>query len=219
MSLTIEHRSPEQLREHNDDTVMFTVVSGVSESGKSALSAHAKSTGLASRIKYLRVAAEASGGDDPFGYLDICDQSNPAEALRRAKAIWSRIEELTRDGPGISYIETMKHPWLMRSLGELAATGEVNAHHLLVYVDAPLEKRVAREVARTGRSTEDIQESVAAKDAIKAGLGLAGLKSMADITIMNDGTLEEFTDLADGLVRGQAVLYSPAGSGQAVYYD
>jgi dephospho-CoA kinase len=176
------------------ETQLLLILGGSSESGKSAFGKLLLEEQLANRIKYLRVAREISTrdglGDDPMNYLNV--DLPEIERIARSKKLWQGVTDVASNAARVSVVETMKHPHLLTDLGQLIEQGAINARFLMVYIDAPFEKRVEREVLKTGLSSSEITEKVKLKDEEKSRLGDKDLSSLADIVVWNNGEAQDY---------------------------
>lgn len=215
MPFSIEHHKPHYPTPDTPSTRLFVFVGGTSESGKSELTTIAQQRGDAHRIKYLRVAnelnAELYGVNDPFAFLNPeHEQSELHHAL-----FWQRLNSLVETGPRIAFVETIKHPELLRSFGRAA----LDAKLYTIFVDADFEQRVAREASRLGANPDAIRQYISEKDTLKHSFGLEGVRSLTDLSVLNDGSHEEYTDWAHGLVDDLSERFESTSTDEAILYE
>ncbi|GAB5536748.1 MAG: dephospho-CoA kinase [Rubricoccaceae bacterium] len=114
----------------------------------------------------------------------------------------------------LAALNAIVHPAVRRAMLEAMEQARADGIRLLVYeaaliyetgadrildhvavVDAPVETRIARAMARDGSTREQVLARMARQ------LDADELRRRADTVIDNDGTLDDLHELADGLVR------------------
>lgn len=178
--------------ESDTSTPILLLLAGSSESGKSTMGKMAVETDLASRLKYLNISAgilmNGSKSNEIIDVLASLEQpGNEAIFAAFVERYIDLTTEILANRGGIAVVETLKHPGLVRAL---QASDRVRAFS--VFVDADLEKRVERESVKAGLTIEETRVRVLAKDQTKGSLGLEEIRQGADITIMNDGSYEDY---------------------------
>ena len=215
MAFSVEHHTPEYPTPDTLSTQLFVFVGGTSESGKSELTSLAQQRGDAHRIKYLRVANELNdelyGVNDPFQFLDPSHE----QSEQHYELFWQRLAQLTETGPRIAFVETIKHPELLRSFGRTA----LDAKLYTIFVDADFEQRVQREASRLGVQPDTIRESIRQKDELKNTFNLNGVRSLADVTVLNDGTHREYRNWGNGLVDGLTERFERTSADEAILFE
>lgn len=216
MSFSAEFRRKNIPEPDTDRTRLFVFVSGTSESGKSDFTTRGYSQGYAHRIKYLHIAnalgAEHYGNDDPFAYLQ--ETNNPLLETNHSM-FWKKLDQLTADGPRISVIETLKHPLLLRSMGNTA----IDAKLLSIFIDADFEERVARESERLGVPVETIRKQTEQKDIHKVKLGLNQIRNSADIIVANNGSYDEFVQWSTELFESLSARFPSNNASKPIIYE
>ncbi len=215
MSLSVEHITNNPPEPQNGSTRLFVFVGGTSESGKSELTKTANERGDAHRVKYLRIANELSdelyGNNDPYSFLS----SNHPLLDSHLALFWDRLGMLVESVPRITFIETIKHPQLLRSFGQTT----LNATLLTVFVDADIELRIAREAKRLQVSPDSIRDLVLEKDALKRSVGLDEVRNMADIVVHNDGSHAEYVEWAHTFSAQLSDQFPASERGSAILFE
>jgi dephospho-CoA kinase len=168
-------------------------ISGTFASGKGTLAAYlAKHYNLLNVSTSDMLAAEAMR---EFGNTDRPSKHAAGERLRRAQgggvlaqiALDKLVSDKTHDGIVVSDL---------RSLGE--ANVVKNAGGIIIFVDAPIELRYQRMTSRardaeTNITLADFKEREAREwcsGTTDADFNLGGIKTLADIQLTNDNTLD-----------------------------
>lgn len=215
MSFSIEHHASKYPTPDTPSTRLFVFVGGTSESGKSELTTIAHQRGDAHRIKYLRVANELSaelyGTGDPFEFLN----PNHEHSEMHHALFWQRLESIVEAGPRIAFIETIKHPELLRSFGRAA----LDAKLYTIFIDADFDQRVEREAARLGVNPEHIRQYISEKDALKQSIGLEGVRGLADATILNNGSHDEYVSWAHALISEFTERFESTSQDSAILFE
>ncbi|HDR73922.1 MAG TPA: flagellar hook-basal body complex protein FliE [Methanoculleus sp.] len=90
----------------------------------------------------------------------------------------------------------------IRSDAEVAVFREAFENFTLIGVDAPFELRFQRLNDRKRSDDPADEESMRARDARELGWGLGRALEMADATISNDGSIQEFRDEVIAILKG-----------------
>jgi hypothetical protein len=178
--------------EGNPDAPILLLLAGSSESGKSTMGKMAVETDLASRIKYLNISAKilmnGSKSNEIIDVLSVLEQEgNEVPFAEFLDVFIDEIIEVVSTRGGVAVVETLKHPGLVYALQN---SSRVRAFS--VFVDADLNKRVERESIKAGATFEETMEAVLKKDKAKGSLGLEEIRDGADLTMINNGTYEEY---------------------------
>lgn len=181
------------------------LLSGTSESGKSYMGRLLLKAGVASRIKLLRVVRELQERgilprlQDHTGKLDpnlvLNDLVSPH--YPNAETIFAKLKELITETP-IAVVETIKHPLVIET-----ARLDDSFAVLSIFIDASRHHRLEREAAKTGKSTLELNTAISKKDREKAAYGNTQIERIADLVIINNGTLEAYDQFC--LALGEAV--------------
>ncbi|MEO0557049.1 MAG: dephospho-CoA kinase [Bacteroidota bacterium] len=121
------------------------------------------------------------------------------------------------DETELAALNAIVHPAVRRAMLEAMEQARIDGVELLVYeaalifetnadqildhvavVDAPIETRIARAMARDGSTREQVEARMTRQ------LAPAELRRRADTVIDNDGSMEELHALADGLLASLA---------------
>ena len=200
----------------NKHEKLFICLGGSSESGKSSFSQRMLQVHNANRVKYLRATNEfgiSSGlvDTDPFSML-----GDENEDQRRINEIgtWRTIDSATEGKSRITVIESLKHPGLLKSFAQAA----LNSCLYVVYIDADLSLRIAREASHRGQSIEETADQIRRKDMEKTIHGSEGVKQLADVVLYNNGDQEEYYAWIDNFAITVARMYPNDDDVVAVEY-
>ena len=197
--LVVKINSPEAFRGffsvENLDKPALIILSGTSESGKSTFGKLSVELGIGHRLKIYKAVRElAEAGKlpnidelNPFDYASWLE-SDESLTRRASQEISSKYIQLMQetDVP-IGVAETIKHPWMVTELKKIPTIKTLS-----LFIDADLNRRVDREVIKTGRDVQEVRYSVSEKDRWKETFGTAKVKDLSDVVIVNDGNYETY---------------------------
>lgn len=184
---------------------LLHIMSGTSESGKSTFGNRLQHNKIATRYKILTAVAylqkkdylpsqTGGSGNDPMNLLDYIEKNytkTQEERLLIVRRVQEHLEEI--DTP-IAVIETVKHPWLIKDF-----TLYPKLRAISYFITADINKRTSRESLKRGTSYQDTLQDIKDKDATKNRFGNSQIEYLADITIRNNGSIEEYKNLIDAI--------------------
>lgn len=181
--------SPENLEL---SVVLF--ISGTSESGKSTFGKLAVESGTGHRLKIYATLADVRDemgtvSTEPTSYdYGTRIASDPDLTEKTARGISNKYKQLMSEtGVPIVVVETIKHRWMVDHFKQFP-----DIRFLSIFIDADLERRIAREAEKTGRPLADIKTEVLSKDEWKRELGSESIDKVADIHVMNNGSFDTY---------------------------
>ena len=174
------------------------VIGGMSESGKSTVGKYLDSKGIR-RLKivtYLRGVMEEEGARGNFQEWNERNvKKNPEHHRQRFVEEFSRA--ITKGGIEYCCLESLYGPELGKYIREYFGRDKV----VIVYVDIPLETRLARQVIRQNLSNiEEAETHLLPRDEIKKEWRVPEIKEIADVIIDNSGNIKELHQKVDEMV-------------------
>lgn len=176
---------------------LAVLVTGMPGSGKSVLSDIAEKLGIPvyNMGDFIRREAMRRGvplTDEELGRL--------AMELRRQRGKGAvallTVEELERDGVEVCLIDGV------RSLDEVHVFKKHFRHVVIVAVHSSPSTRYKRLRGRGRRDDPKSWDEFVRRDLRELNLGIGNVIALADIMLVNEGTLEEFRDAGEKTLRG-----------------
>lgn len=178
------------------DKVVFALT-GMSECGKSTVGKYLDSRGIP-RLKIVKIFERVRDIMEPEldqeTFVKKSEEKDP-------HILWDAfidelLSEMNRRGARMASIESLYGgglgPYLKQRLGN---------HFFIVYVEAPLKKRIELQMIRQSLSgEEEAKRLLLPRDKIKEDSGIPLLKEMADEIIDNSGTLDDLYKATENLI-------------------
>lgn len=201
---------------------VLVLVGGTSESGKSTLSRMAVEKGVGHRLKIYKAVSELigelslphPGGElNPFDYSSWLEEEHPQLIETVSLGIHDKYMKIMveTDVP-IGIVETIKHPWMISGFEKFA-----DLRTLSLFIDADFNKRVSREVIKSGKTYDEIHYSVSQKDRNKERYGSMKVRELSDLVISNNGAPETYFEFSLSFLNKLKEYSRPYGGTPAEY--
>ncbi len=168
------------------------IVAGMPGSGKQDLPTVARRMGLPF-IRMGDLVREAYAGSRPEGMT--MGQFANSERELHGKDVWAR-RALERMGGETFLVDGC------RSMDEVDAFRSLAEDVVVLGIQAPPSARYDRLVKRGREDAPGSEDEFDARDSRESGWGLSEVLALADVTVVNDSSLEEFHARAAETLRG-----------------
>lgn len=187
-----------------ESTPIALLMSGTSESGKSTMGKYLHKNNRGNRVKILAIIGRLmdnkkitdeykNENDENDPNLLLTALENNEEDIKLYDKFVDQHLKITK-GTYLSVVETFKHKTLVE---KMQASKKVRC--ISIFTDADFEARIKRESIKSGMSIKDTEMAIRKKDQEKSLFGSDSIRSICDIEIMNNGSLEDYFEFIDRL--------------------